>query len=593
MKLDKGQKTTVSRSVSDVRFETLIIAGSFIALLLFIYSFINKEHFIYYWDFANYWFRYRVFNELFPGNPITALEKVIFSVRHSEYNLFPVSLLLPSGLLFGNSRLSFILGNAVIFNFPTIILFAYFFKARISEEFKSDRSRYGFILAVLCFGGFPQLWVPVLCGYLGAGGLFLAIWVLTIYCRKPLTSQRYTSIFTMALLLSLMVVFRRWYAYWVLGFLLSITVVELVLLAKKYHSNFREYIPGIGRLFILGGSSFGIFVLLATPQAIEMLTTDYGDIYSGYKTLISFVDILNTLNYFFGPLTLFTAGFGALFAFTHTRNTKIATVLFLQFWVSLLLFTNTQDMGYHHNYILLPSLLFFVCFFWAVLVTSVKNRTSRIICLITIVCLLIVNFSIVVSPPVARTLQEVDIVFPRLRYFPKNRTDLGEIQRILQYMGEKNLNKADKVYVLASGYALNDDILIKGCKTAEEQHSFCDSFAISAHVDKRDGLPLNIFQSKYIITTDPVQIHMDQKDQQVIGILRTLLVNQNGFGRNFKKLDVEFKLEDNVRVLVYQRIDKKFDKEDLENLSRRFVSLYPTHRDKFTFPADILEQIAK
>ena len=594
MKWNKEQKKTVSTSLHDVRFETLFFVISFIALLLFIYSFINKEHCIYYWDFANYWFKYRELNELFSSEPVTALGEIIVSIRHSEYNLFPVSLLLPTGLLFGNSRLSFVLGNAIVFNFPTVILFAYFFKTRIHEQLKSDSSRFGFILAVICFGGFPQLWVPVLCGYLGAGGLFLAIWVLTIYSRRPLASQPYTSILTMALLLSLMVVFRRWYAYWVVGFLFSITVVEFILLAKTYRLHFREYFPVMVRLFMLGGGSFGVFLLLATPQAIQMLTTDYGDIYSGYKTLSSFVDILNTLNYFFGPLTLFTAGFGALFVLSHhTRNTKIAAVLFFQFWFSLILFTNTQNMGYHHNYILLPSLLFFACYFWTVLVTAVKNKMSRIVCLITVVFLLMVNFSIVLSPPVAKTLQKVDIVFPQLRYFPRNRTDLEEIQSILNYIDGKNLTKDDQVYVLASGYILNDDILIKGCKTAKEQYSFCDSLATSAHVDKRDGLPLNIFQSKYIITTDPVQIHLAEKDQQVITILRTLLINHDGFGHNFKKLDVEFKLEDNVRVLVYQRINKKFARKDLKDLSQIFMTLYPSYREKFTIPSAFLKQITE
>ncbi len=593
MKRKKEQKETVSTYIDNVRFEILLIIISFIALLIFIYSFINKEHCIYYWDFANYWFKYRDFNELFSGNPLDALGKVILSVRHSEYNLFPVFLLLPSGMLSGNSRMSFILGNTIMFNFPTVILFAYFFKARINEELKAKSTGVVFIIALICFGGFPQLWVPVLCGYLGTGGLFLALWVLTIYCQKSLISQDYTSILTMALLLSLMVIFRRWYAYWVVGFLLSITVVELVLLIKKHCSNFKAYIPGVGRLLMLGGGSFGIFVLLATPQAIEMLTTDYGDIYSGYKTLTSFVDILHTLNSFFGPLTLFTAGFGALFAFSQTRNSKIAAVLFFQFWFSLLLFTNTQDMGYHHSYILLLPLLFFACYFWVVLLTAVRNRTSRILCLIAIICLLIVNFSIVLNPLVARTLQEVDGIFPQLRYFPKNRNDLGEIQRILNYMGTKDMHREDKVYTLASGYALNDDILIKGCKTAKEQYSFCDSFVISAHVDKRDGLPLNIFQSKYIITTDPVQIHLAQKDQQVIGILRTMLLKRDGFGRNFKKLDVEFQLEGNIKVVIYQRISKKFERGDLEYLSKKFMEIYPDYREKFTFPVDFLKQIVR
>ena len=66
-----------------------------------------------------------------------------------------------------------------------------------------------------------------------------------------------------------------------------------------------------------------------------------------------------------------------------------------------------------------------------------------------------------------------------------------------------------------------------------------------------------------------------------------------GVGANYMKLDVEFTLDQNVRVLVYQRSGEVFYRDDLDGVSGAFVKMYPNHKKKFLFPTDLLESITE
>ena len=220
------QKVTL-KYVNGIWFEIFFTVLICIALLIFTFDFINRENFIYFWDYSGYWVRYQGLMDSFSKFSLDAIGRVLSSVRYKEYNLLPVSLLLPSGMVLGESRMAYVIGNTIVFTFPFVILFAYFFERRINAESKFNNSRIAFTIALLCLAFSPQLWVPVLCGYLGAGGLILAVVVLLNYFCKPFNEQSYSSILFMALLLCVMVIFRRWYAYWVGGFLLSITIVQI------------------------------------------------------------------------------------------------------------------------------------------------------------------------------------------------------------------------------------------------------------------------------------------------------------------------------------------------------------------------------
>ena len=312
-----------------------------------------------------YWFKYRDLGDLVISAPQEAFDKIKYSIRYEEYSLFPVVFLLPAKFLLGDSRLAYVLSNSVVYTFPAIFLFSYFFKMMAGKKNNFKNSDIGFLLAMIFYGvvastmGTCVLWLPG-----GGWGVAIAYCVLIIYFRKPFSDQDYLSVICMALLLCLMVIFRRWYVYWVVGFLLSISIVNIALLFKEHRFHYRKYLPVTAKLAVLGGFSFLFFFLFATPQAKIMLTTDYADIYSGYKITTSFIGTLACLKYHFGLLTLGSAVMGFLFSLLHSKSRKVALVLFLQFWLSLIVFTRTQDLGYHHYYILLPSICLFSWLFF-------------------------------------------------------------------------------------------------------------------------------------------------------------------------------------------------------------------------------------
>lgn len=589
----KDPKKLLLYSTGAFRFELFIIGILFIALLSFVIFFINQEHLIYYWDSAGYWLKYREFSDEVRNSLPEALSEAVDSVRHWEYNLFPITLLLPLRFFLGDSRISYIVSITILFIFPFILVFAYYFKSRVESPVFRNAPWFPFTLAVFCLGLSPQLWVPVLFGYLDGGGLILAMTVLIIYSRRPLITQSYSTIFVMALLLCLMVLFRRWYAYWVAGFLLSISIENIIYLARTYKKRIKEYLPVIVKLFLVGGGSAGLFFLFATPIAKTMILTDYGDIYSGYKKVKSALDIFQSLSFHFGPFTLISAVLGVVFSFRHKGTEKTAMILFLQFWFSLLFFTNTQDMGYHHYYLLLPVLLYFSCYCLLTWLEILRNKTLRLVYLAGLLVFLSLNFSIVLIPQVAASLQTVNFAFPKLRYFPEIRQDIEELHEIIGYLDRLDQAADNKVYVLASSGILNDAILRNACLTGTRNYSICRQFVTSAHVDKRDGLPLSLFQSQYIVTTDPAQLHMKENDQQVVEKMRDAIVGQRGFGKNYLKLPVVFTLEKNVKVYIYQRLSGTFKRDDLLDISDYFVKLYPNHKENFLFSPEIFYQLTK
>jgi hypothetical protein len=580
-------------STGAFRLQLLATGIVFAALLVFVIYFINQEHLVYFWDSAGYWLKFREFGAQARNSLSTAFDDAIFSVKHWEYNLFPIILLLPLRFALGDSRISYIVSVTILFIFPFIVVFAYYFKSRVESQVFRNNPWLLFTLALFCLGFSPQLWVPVLFGYLDGGGLVLAMAVLVIYSRRPLIIQSYFNIFAMAFLLCLMVLFRRWFAYWVVGFLVSITIENIIYLARTYNKNLKTYITVFAKLFLIGGGSASLFFLFAAPIAKVMLLTDYSELYSGYKKAQSIKDIFQDFAFHFGFFMLLSAGLGFIFSLRHKENSSIALILFFQFWCSLFLFLNTQDMGYHHYYLVLPVLLYFSCYCLFTWLELLRNNILRRMCFAGMLVIFVLNFSIVFCPQVAASLQKVSMAFPKLRYFPEKRQDIEELHQILSYLDGLDQTGESNIYVLASSGVLNDAILRNACITADRYYSVCDRIVTAAHVDKRDGLPLTLFQSKYIVTTDSMQLHLSENDQQVVGKMRDAIVGQSGFGKNYRQLPVVFMLEKHVKAYAYERSSDMFNRDDLLEISDYFVKLYPAQKEKFLFPPELLDQLTK
>ncbi len=99
----------------------------------------------------------------------------------------------------------------------------------------------------------------------------------------------------------------------------------------------------------------------------------------------------------------------------------------------------------------------------------------------------------------------------------------------------------------------------------------------TADIDLRDGFPIHFFDADFVITTEPVQIHMREQDQAVVAKL-TELVTSMPLAGHFK-LVKETSLypkenDDGVTFKVYEKISP-FDKSAIDFVENVFVKLYP------------------
>ena len=194
--------------------EVALFAAVFSLLALFVTWYVRQERFIYFWDYVGYHDFYINLGLAIEQDMFRALHFVFFSVRESDYNLLPTLFLVPFRLLFGPGRLAYILSLAMTFVFPSVVLFTYAVRrlaGRCPAESAFDEIGLT-LLSASALAFLPVLWVPVVFGSVDVGGFLIILIVLVLYFCADLVDQGFVSLVSMALLLCLLVLYRRWYA---------------------------------------------------------------------------------------------------------------------------------------------------------------------------------------------------------------------------------------------------------------------------------------------------------------------------------------------------------------------------------------------
>jgi hypothetical protein len=577
----------------------VLLAAIFSLLTLFVVRYVRAERFIYFWDYVGYHNLTIDMVNRYVLDPFHAMDFVLRSVRVSDYNSLPTVFLIPFSLAFGTGRLAFILSITVTFVFPAIVLFSFLVRRLSgSNAAQSAFDDVGFtLISAMALALLPQLWVPVLLGYVDVGGLIIIFIVLLLYFRVDLPDQSVLNLVSMALLLSLLVMFRRWYAYWVVGFFGALAVCEGLRCARDRER--RKHFTIITKNALLLGliSSLSFFVI-ATPIARKMLTTDYGDIYSAYRASQSLVYNLRALYDHFGLLTLVLAGLGIVFSGKNKDRRPIVYFLCVQLAIAFVLFARTQNFavqknfGIQHFYGVLATVAVFLSwfvqdvFFWA------GTRSGKVVFVLAFLIVGMANFAATFLPRADVLLKPVQFAFPRLRQYPLVRTDLGQVQALLNSLDDITKESTSSIYILASSYTLNSSVVYQGCFTLQPPHfGLAPRIAQTNDVDKRDGFPIQFLMARYVVLTIPFGYHLAPEDQKVIGLLADQLVKGEGIGKSYERLNYEFKLEDGSSAFIYRKA-RPLDPAAVRTLADLFVSFYPNQKEIFELSPDLIRKMS-
>lgn len=556
----KARKDTLKRPISISLLLLLAILTACFSLY-----YVSSETPIYVWGYRNYWEKYWRFGELLAQQPYDALRDLRVSFRHRDYNASPIIPLVPFYFLFERSRAAYITLLTLLYLVPTVLLSTWYAWRTLNRNYRlTDKWLLFFGLYALCF---TPYWQPTLRGYPDIVGMIpLIVAVIGTDRLSPATRQTARKILSIGVLLWLCFLFRRWYAYSVVTFIVTLGLQALydVYDIRKDHTALRkETVAVLINTLLLIVPIIALSLVFQRDLVHRILNTDYADIYDAYQ-LDSLQHIIHLYNYF-GPVVLSLAAVGAsgvIFASRLRRSIMFCTINAV---VLFCIFVRTQKFGEQHYLPLGFWLYALSCFGFLFLAKTLGKGLRETMFVLISSSLLMSSFLAVFVLKDARTV----FWAPNHQSLPIRYEQYSEYRRLVLDLDKLLANSVDKVSVFASSEIMSDSLLLAMSTDSQRAHIQAPS-----QVDKRDRLQLNAFQSRYALVADPEQTHLRRGSQTVITIPVEQLLQQRGIGAAYTRLPGRYLLEKGVAAYIYEKVRPFTLTESLTFLGA-FLEHYP------------------
>jgi hypothetical protein len=557
---------------------------AFLLTLVFVNVFtiiyIKQERYVYNWDLVGYWEQYAYIGRNLVLTPIATIKSIVTSVRYNDYNYLPVLPLLPFYYLFGESRIGYILAISNIYLVPSIIILT-FLSEKIINSYRQNIDLTIFSLILLTIATFGSLWIPTLRGYPDVGGIFFIGLILLIYEERPPEKQNMILLFLTALFLFIISINRRYYNFWVLAFFAAAFLERFSFIAINETKNYRDYLKLIRNLFIICVVYIILYFIISGPLLKKQVTTDWSNVYGAYKHNLSWLQRALDFPNHFGLLFSILSILGLFFSIRIRRIRYFVFFIALQAVITIIAFTRVQSFDFHQYLLISSALLILAAIFIERSVSFFKNSLPRNIYIVIYLAFIISLFANTFIPNFT-VPRPVAFLFPQKGYKPLIRGDMEEIRKLVEFVERLSANKpAATYYVLASSEVLNSSIMKNAVRAYDEDSPLILKIHETADLDRRDGFPIEFFDSRYVIVAVPAQYHLGKQDQKVISIPDERILNKAGIGMNYKKLPESFNLDQDVKVYIYEK-EKPPDYQEIEEVLNEFLTYYPDFKTRYS-----------
>jgi hypothetical protein len=579
--------------------QKFLIDGFFLLLLVLVTVavtsiYVSSEHTFYWWDYAGYNTATVNTANLFRDSPDRAWRGVIESLS-KEKNLLICLPLVPFILLFGESRLSYILSVSLIYVLPFRLLLG-----AISAKLIPVYSRRVFWSTVLLSLLIPMSWIPTLRGYLDTGGcvfVALAIWVYL----QDVKLKSWWKIPLMGFLLAAAILWRRHFAYSAIAFFGAATLqafIEFIVLIYRREtvlssSQDKEvavpfpYIclfESAVKLGLIAATSLTILMLVAGDFTRSALTVDYRNLYVAWSLPVN--DILTRYADFYGLGTwlLVLIGFSAGIL---TRILVPAAAIFVSLFgvLSLIEWLLVLRYGYlHYTIHITPiALLGISTFFWTTWLT-LKGKIRYFM-------LGVAGLYLVLNAAVGLIPLKIDLSRLFVANFPPLvRSDYDEVIKLVEFLRKLAPNE-EPIYIVGASNNFNANILRQANRKLNPPEGWWKLNTIGRpQIDSRDTYPLpELLQSQYAVVAVPFQqvLPTDEQvlrsqEQDVVKVVYDAFTQNWEIARDFQLLPEQFKLENGVTLSVYRRMrptDTATAVRTLEGMQRQIVDRPGTQLD--------------
>ena len=342
--------------VAGVRFDLFhcaVIVGLWAAALLYFYWSLSRRDFIYYWDYANYIQKQYAAEAAFAQSPAAGFGLVFGSFAEDYTNFIPLFLEFPFCL---TDRTGDSFAFCQVFSvLPMLLTLLAGLVLKVGQMLRVKHRFWYFLIGLSWLFTYPYLRMSALLAQPDWFGLIFAfsILLLTLDFRfERLDPLRFVLLFaaTAAVILS-----RRWYLYFVVGYYFSYAVLVLVSSFKTGKAGRkREALLQVRNLVLFGLLSLAAMVILLWPMVSRILHYSYADRYAYYNGGgLAWELYLQTFRV--GLLNFILIGLGLRFALRCRKAPALPCLGGMSLLLSVLLFTRVQNTSSHQMLLFLPA----------------------------------------------------------------------------------------------------------------------------------------------------------------------------------------------------------------------------------------------
>ena len=484
-------------------FHKAIIIGLWAAALVYFFWALGRRSFVYIWDYFNYISKQYSAEAAFLQSPAAGFQYIFGSFAEDYTNFITLFLEFPF-CLSDHTGDSFAFCQ-VFSVLPMLLVLLAGLTIKVGQMLRVKNRFWYFLIGMTWMVTFPFLRMSAMLSQPDWFGLIFAfsILLLTLDFRfEKLEPVRFCLLFlaTAAIILS-----RRWYLYFVVGYYFAYAVLVLVSSVRTARAGQKpQALLQVRNLVLFGLMSMVAMLILLWPMVRKILGFDYAGRYSYYNfgglTLELAAQALRI-----GLLNFILIGLGLWFA-AKRRLPALPCLAGAELLISLLLFIRVQNSGSHQMLLFLPGWLLLFLLGAAALVEGIQKH--RDLKLFYWVFTLVFAVSVRCSPltVVAMPGFLVDYFplkaaseFVRLDKLIYDRKDLPQIKAIANWI-DTHCAEGELSYMIPHDMLYCPDHF-KNCQLPATPIN--DKLAFGFSVPGTHNFPMQFFEAKYVLTADP------------------------------------------------------------------------------------------
>ena len=484
-------------------FHKAVLVGLWAAALLYFFWALDRRSFVYIWDYFNYINKQYSAEAAFLQGPAAGFQYIFGSFAEDYTNFITLFLDFPFCL---SDRTGDSFAFCQVFSIlPMLLVLLAGLTIKVGQMLQVKHRFWYFLMGFSWCITFPFLRMSAMLGQPDWFGLIFgfSILLLTLDFRfESLQPLRFCLLFaaTAAIILS-----RRWYLYFVVGYYFAYAVLVLVSSVRIARAGQKpQALMQVRNLVLFGLMSMVAMLILLWPMVRKILGFDYAGRYSYYNfgglTLELAAQALRI-----GLLNFILIGLGLWFA-AKRRLPALPCLAGAELLISLLLFIRVQNSGSHQMLLFLPGWLLLFLTGAAALAEGIqKHRELKLFYWVfTLVFAVSVRCSplTVVAMPgflVDHFPLEATREFVRLDKLIYDRKDLPQIKAIANWI-DTHCAEGEISYMIPHDMLYCPDHF-KNCQLPATPIN--DKLAFGFSVPGTHNFPMQFFEAKYVLTADP------------------------------------------------------------------------------------------